>query len=155
MAHTFTCLHLHIVFSTKNRAPLITGPFRQHLFPYMGGIIRQMECTPLLINGVDDHVHILTSLSPKIALSDFMKELKSVSSGWAKSAPDGCGDFGWQTGYAAFSVSKSKEKSAHHYIATQEDHHRRISFQQEYLALLKKHEIPYDPRFVFEMEIAG
>jgi REP element-mobilizing transposase RayT len=150
MAHTFTSILIHIIFSTKNRDPLLTPDRRQRLFPYMGGILRELQSTPLLLNGTDDHLHILTSLPATRALSDLLKELKAVSSGWARDTLTP--DFGWQTGYAAFSVSQSAAETVRTYIANQERHHQRISFQDEYLQFLKRHNLPYDPRFVFDGE---
>ena len=103
----------------------------------------------LRINGPEDHVHILTIMPATIALSNFMRDLKADSSVWAKDTL-GMGDFGWQTGYAAFSVSKSQVDAVRTYIANQEEHHRRMTFQQEYLEFLQRHEIEYDERFVFD-----
>jgi len=150
MAHTFSCILMHLIFSTKERFPLLTPELRLRLFPYMGGMIRKMNGVALSINGVEDHVHILASLPTTIALSDFMKELKAVSSGWVSDERLLTEKFGWQTGYGAFSVSKSGEKAVLTYIATQEDHHRSMTFQEEYLAFLKRHEIEYDEQFVFD-----
>src|SRR4051812_22102210 len=106
MAHTFTSLFTHLIFSTKNRLPLLHPHIRPRLFQYMGGMIRNMEGTSVLINGVEDHIHVLTVLPSTRALSMFLRDLKGDSSGWAKTAL-GIADFGWQTGYGAFSVSKS------------------------------------------------
>ena len=150
MAHTFTSMLVHIIFSTKERTPLITSEVAERLFPYMGGIIRDLGGTPLLINGPEDHVHILSSLPATVALSQFMKELKGSSSGWANDTLVFRGKFGWQVGYAAFSVSKSACESVRAYIANQKEHHRRVTFKEEYLAFLERHEIEYDPRFVFD-----
>ncbi len=149
MAHSFTALHFHIIFSTKQRQPFLTPDIKPRLFAYMGGMIRTMDGTALLINGPGDHLHILTTLPSKLSIADFLRELKADSSGWIKdtfSLPD----FAWQTGYAAFTVSKSGIPAVRAYIARQEDHHRRISFQEEYLEFLKRHEVEYDDRFVFD-----
>ncbi len=150
MAHTFTSIIIHAIFSTKNREPILLPDIRERLFPYMGGIIRDLKGTALLINGVEDHVHMLTSLPTTISLADFMKEIKSVSSGWVNDTFVPQGGFGWQTGYAAFSVSKSAMEDVRSYIARQEERHRRTTFQEEYLKFLNRHEIAYDPRFVLE-----
>jgi putative transposase len=154
MAHSFTALYTHIIFSTKNRAPILAPEFKPRLFDYMGGIIRNLDGTSLLINGPDDHVHILAKLPPTRALSDILRDVKADSSNWVKNTL-GRANFGWQTGYAAFSVSKTNTEAVRAYIAKQEEHHRRVSFQQEYLDFLKRHEIDYDPRFVFEGEFVG
>ena len=150
MAHTFTSLHAHLVFSTKERKPFLGPELRDRLFPYIGGIIREMKGAPLIINGVEDHVHILAGMPSTVAISDFMRDLKSNSSSWVKESFATHRDFGWQTGYAAFSVSKSAIEDVRSYIARQEEHHRRMSFKEELIALLKRHEITYDERFVFE-----
>ncbi len=150
MAHTFTNLLAHIVFSTKEQHPLITPDVKNRLHPYMGGIIREMKGTALIINGIEDHVHILSLMPTTIALSDFMRELKANSSSWVKQTFPTHHDFAWQTGYSAFSVSKSATEDVRAYIARQEEHHRRISFKEELIAFLKKHEIEYDERFVFD-----
>ena len=150
MAHTFTCFLMHVVFSTKERAPLLTSEFRPRRFPYLGGMIRQMNGTALTINGVEDHIHILASMPTTVALSEFMKELKAVSSGWVNDQGILTEKFAWQTGYAAFSVSKSPEEAVRSYIDNQEEHHRKMTFKEEYLAFLKRHEIEYDERFVFD-----
>jgi len=150
MAHSFSTLLVHAIFSTKDRTPLLTPGLRQRLFPYMGGIIRELKGAALLINGIEDHVHVLTSLPATLALSDLMKELKGISSGWVNDTMGLPQPFGWQTGYAAFSVSQSLAETVRSYIARQEEHHRRRTFQEEYLLFLQRHHIEYDPRFVFE-----
>ncbi len=150
MAHTFTALLVHAIFSTKDRAPMLTHDLRHRLFPYMGGIVRNLNGAALIINGVEDHVHVLASMPATLTLSDLMKELKGISSGWVNDTMGLPGRFGWQTGYAAFSVSKSLAETVRSYIAKQEEHHRRTTFQEEYLLFLHRHNIEYDPRFVFE-----
>jgi putative transposase len=155
MAHTFTSLLIHVIFSTKHRAALLTPAVRERLFPYMGGIIRERNATALLINGIEDHVHILTSLPTTMPLSDFVRDIKSVSSGWVNDGMMPRRTFGWQIGYAAFSVSKSNAETVRDYIERQQQHHARMTFQEEYLKFLERHEISYDPRFVFEEELSG
>ena len=149
MAHSFTCTFMHIIFSTKERLQLLVPEIRPRLFDYMGGTIRGLQGTSILINGVEDHVHTLAVIPSTIALSDFMREYKTNTSAWAKNTLN-VRDFGWQTGYAAFSVSKSNVASVQAYIAKQEEHHRRMSFQEEDLDFLNRHEIDYDERFVFD-----
>jgi putative transposase len=153
MAHSFPCLFAHIIFSTKNRAPLLTPDQRPRIFEYMGGILRGLDGSALLINGVEDHVHVLAKLPATRTLADILRDLKGDSSAWINTTLGT--EFGWQTGYAAFSVSKSNVPEVQKYIAKQEAHHRVVSFREEYLEFLKKHEIQYDPRFVFDGEFAG
>jgi REP element-mobilizing transposase RayT len=150
MAHTFTHLLTHIIFSTKDRRPLLDADLKSRLFPYLGGIIRAHDGKALIINGPNDHVHILASVAAKHSLSDLMRELKADSSGWVhKNFPEHK-SFGWQIGYGAFSVSHSNVVDVEKYIANQEEHHRKVSFQEEFVAFLKKHEIEYDERFLWE-----
>ena len=150
MAHTFTHLLTHIVFSTKERRPLLDADLKARLFPYLGGIIPAHDGTALIINGPSDHVHILASLAAKYALSDLMRELKADSSGWVHKNFQGQKTFAWQIGYGAFSVSHSSLPEVEKYIAGQEEHHRKISSQNEFVAFLKKHQIEYDERFLWE-----
>jgi putative transposase len=146
MPHTFTSLLTHVVFSTKDRAPLIKAEFRSHLHAYLGGIVREMQGTAFNINDTADHVHLLIALPTTIALSDVMRVLKTNSSRWVneeKRTP-----FAWQAGYGAFSVSRSNARAVAEYIARQEEHHRRISFREEFIAFLRKHEIEFDERYI-------
>jgi len=123
---------------------------KARLFPYLGGIIRQQHGTALIINGPTDHVHILASLAAKHSLSDLMRELKTNSSGWVHENFPDKKLFAWQTGYGAFSVSHSNLGEVRKYIANQEEHHRHVSFKEEFVALLKRHEIEFDERFLWE-----
>ena len=150
MAHTFTHLLNHIVFSTKDRAPLLDEDLKPRLFAYMGAIIRELGGQVILINGPTDHVHILTTIPARISLSDFMRDLKANSSGWVhKKFPDRR-NFAWQTGYGAFAVSHSNLESVKEYIRTQEKHHRRHTFKEEFTAFLRRHEIEYNERYLWE-----
>jgi putative transposase len=155
MAHSFTGIYLHIIFSTKNRTRMLSPELRDRLFPYIGGLIRERKGDALLINGIEDHIHILTKFPATITLSDFLRDIKSISAGWVRDSFSEAGAFGWQTGYAAFSVSRSNADTVRDYIARQEEHHKRKTFEEEYLEFLGRHGIEYDPRFVFEREIAG
>jgi REP element-mobilizing transposase RayT len=142
MPHTFTNLLTHIIFSTKDRAPLITDDLKTHLHAYMGGIVRELKGKALIINGTADHVHLLVSASPSLSLSDAMRVLKTNSSRWAHEASRA--PFSWQSGYGAFSVSQSNMQAVSEYIAHQEEHHRKLTFQEEYVIFLQKHGISYD-----------
>jgi putative transposase len=155
MAHSFTGIYLHIIFSTKNRTRMLSPELRDRLFPYMGGLIRERNGDALLINGVEDHIHILTRFPATITLSDFLRDVKSISAGWVRDVFRDAGQFGWQTGYAAFSVSKTNVDTVREYIAQQEEHHKRKTFEEEYLEFLQRAGIEYDPRFVLEKEITG
>jgi putative transposase len=150
MAHTFTNLLSHIIFSTKDRMPLVDASLKSELYPYMGGIIRGLGGKALKINGPSDHVHILASLPAKIAPAELIGKLKSNSTGWVHKQLDDHRDFCWQTGYAAFSVSHSQCEIMDAYIANQEEHHRKISFKEELVTFLKRHKIEYDEKYLWE-----
>jgi putative transposase len=148
MAHTFSNLLCHLVFSTKDRLPHMDSSLRERLFPYMGGIVREMRGTPMIVNGPDDHVHMLAAVPPAIAIADFVRTVKTNSSRWVHEQWQDRRAFAWQTGYGAFSVSQSLAPIVRQYIADQEEHHQRMTFQEEFLALLKRHGIAYDERFI-------
>ena len=150
MAHTFTNLSVHLIFSTKDRAPQIDAELAPRLFPYMGGILRESGTQPLLINGVADHVHLLIGLCATHALADVMRVLKTNSSRWVHEQWPARAGFAWQTGYGAFSVSYSNIDAVKAYIARQEEHHRSISFQEEFIAFLRRHQIEFDERYIWE-----
>jgi putative transposase len=146
MAHSYTNLLYHIVYGTRERQPLIDEVFQPRLYEYLGGTIRGLKGTCLEVGGVEDHMHILVRLPPTIAVSDFLEKLKSNSSKWAKSVKR---DFGWQGGYAAFTVSESQVERVAHYIQNQQEHHRKTSFEDELISLLKANGLPYDPNHLW------
>lgn len=150
MAHTFTELLIHIVFSTKDRMPQITSDLRDELFAYMGGILREMNASAIIINGTTDHVHLLVKFPPSLSISEMMRVLKTNPSRWIHQTRVSYATFGWQTGYGTFSVSKSKTETVTQYTASQEEHHRKISFKEEFLGFLKMHNIEYDERYIWE-----
>ena len=150
MAHTYSNLLIHALFSTKHRTPLLDAELKPEIFSYLGGIITQLRGRPFLINGPKDHVHLLFVLPTTVSVADFMEKLKANSAKWVHQRWPGRRGFSWQTGYTACSVSHSNLASVKKYIANQEAHHRKISFQEEVLAFLRKHEIEYDPRYVFD-----
>jgi REP element-mobilizing transposase RayT len=139
---SYTNLLYHIVYATKGRAPLITSTLKPHLHQYLGGTVRGLGGVPIEINGVEDHVHLLVRLKPVISVSDFLRELKSTSSGWAKRKTKG--RFAWQARYGAFTVSESQVDRVRLYIRNQEEHHRKVSFDDEFKALLLAHQIEFD-----------
>ncbi len=155
MANTFTSLTYHIVFSTKYRRRLIRDEIAPELHKYIGGIIRENKSQPVEIDGVEDHIHILTGISPTIAVSDMVRLIKSNSSKWFNEKFPGRFKFGWQTGYAAFTVSQSQQEVVQRYVRNQREHHRTMSFRDEYLALLRKHAISFDDQYVFDDEHVG
>jgi putative transposase len=142
--------YLHITFSTKSRQPLIDKPIMPKLFAYMGGICRNLKCNPVIIGGYYDHVHILCTLSPKIPLMKLLEEIKSHSSKWIKTQGEKYKSFYWQSGYGAFSVNPADSERVISYISNQEEHHRKKSFQEEYVDFLKEFEVDYDPRYLWD-----
>ncbi len=149
MAHTFTNLLTHVVFSTSGRAPFLTNVIRPDVHAYLGGILREIHATPIAIGGAADHVHLLTRLPADLAVADCLRVVKSNSSRWVKERWPERRSFAWQGGYGAFSVSESKRGAVIRYIQDQERHHRRISFQDEFLALLKNHGLEFDERYLW------
>ena len=147
MSRTFTNLLTHIVFSTKDREPLIVPAVKAELFAYLGGLTRELKGKAYGINGTTDHVHMLISLPANVSVSEAMRFIKSNSSGWVHDKWQRA--FAWQLGYGAFSVSKSNVPEVLKYIAKQEAHHRRISFRDEFVDFLQKHEIQYDKRYIW------
>lgn len=150
MAHTFTNLLIHVVFSTSERRPLLSEAMRSDAHAYMGGILRQLRAIPIVIGGTADHVHMLMHLPADVAVADCMRIVKTNSSRWIKERwPERC-IFSWQGGYGAFTVSESNRRAVIEYIQDQKQHHQRISFQEEFLALLKKHGVEFDERYVWQ-----
>jgi REP element-mobilizing transposase RayT len=150
LAHTFTNLLTHVIFSTKGRAPMIAEEIRDDLFAYMGGIIRKIGGTAIVINGVTDHVHLLIVLPADASVSDCLRTLKTNSTRWVHEKYPERRSFAWQTGYAAFAVSDSHRSNVIAYIQNQQEHHKRVTFDEEFLTFLKRHKIDYDPRFVLD-----
>lgn len=138
------------MFSTKHRQPLILPPVEEELHAYLGGICKTLECPPIKVGGYTDHVHILCMLSKKIALMKLLEEVKSHSSKWMKTKREDLNNFYWQDGYGAFSVNPSDIDRVITYIANQKEHHRKKTFQEEYRIMLKKYQVEYDERYVWD-----
>ncbi len=149
MANTYTSLHYHLIFSTKNRVAYITPEIEQRVWAYIGGIARTHKMTALQIGGVDDHVHALVMAHPTLAPSQIAQYLKGDSSKWIHETFPELSAFAWQEGYGAFTVSKSNIESVVSYIQKQREHHQQRSFQEEYLDFLQKHGVDYDERYVW------
>jgi putative transposase len=137
---------MHVVFSTKDRRRIIPAEMKERLWSYTAGICKRQNIFVHAIGGVEDHIHLLLQFPATIAVSDAIKKIKANSSGWLA---DEIGKFAWQAGYGAFGVSKSNTASVVKYIKNQEQHHRKMTFEQEFVALLEKHGIEYDSRYVF------
>jgi REP element-mobilizing transposase RayT len=148
MAHTYYSLLVHCVFSTKERQPMITPGIQNDLGAYMGGIARVGAMKALAVGGMDDHCHILLSLPTTVSVAKAMQEIKAGSSLWMHDQ-QGLRSFAWQEAYGAFSIGKSQVPDTVAYILNQPEHHRKFDFQSEFLTFLKKHEIDYDPKYVW------
>lgn len=148
MAATYLALHYHIVFGTKDRMPLISSSWRPRLHEYLGGTVRGLGGTPEAIGGVADHIHLLVGLKSTHCLADFVRDLKKSATSWVRDTIEHGDKFSWQNGYAAFSVSVTSRKAVREYIGNQEEHHRTKSFREEWIAMLDKAEIPYDPKYL-------
>jgi putative transposase len=148
MPHTYTNLLTHVIFSTKDREPVIAAAFRDDLLAYLGGIVRELGGALRAADARPDHVHLLCSWPPTLATSDALRLVKTNSSRWVHRERRLAG-FDWQTGYGAFSVSHSAAPAVAQYIGAQEKHHRRVTFQEEFVTFLKKNGIAYDERYVW------
>lgn len=142
--------YVHITFSTKYRQKLITKEIEKELFSYIGGVCKNMECFPIVIGGHLNHIHILCLLSQKVALMNLLKDIKSFSSGWIKTKSPKFHNFYWQNGYGAFSVNANEINIVEKYINNQERHHLSKTFKEEYLEFLKKYNVDYDERYVWD-----
>ena len=148
MPSTHSSLHIHVVFSTKERLPFIHSEWKPDLHAFLGGCLKRLDAFPQEIGGVGDHVHLLIGTKPVHAIADLVREAKRVSSEWVRETQR-VQKFAWQEGYGAFSVSQSAVPSARKYIQEQEKHHRRRTFQEEYLEFLEKNGIEYDERYLW------
>ena len=142
--------YLHITFSTKYRVPMIDEAIEEELFKYIGGICKNLECNPIKVGGYRDHIHILCVLSRKIALMKLLEEKKSHSSKWIKTKGDKYKNFYWQRGYGSFSVNPAEIDVVVRYIENQAEHHKKRTFQDEYIAFLKKYNAEYDERYLWD-----
>ena len=150
MANTYSQLNIHCVFAVQGRENFITKNFRDDLHRYMAGILKKDGSYPLAVNGWMDHVHVFFELPVTMNVSDQMRMLKATSSQWINNNKVLKGKFSWQQGYGAFSFSRSQRDSVIQYIINQEKHHENQAFRKEYLDLLRKFEIPFDDKYLFE-----
>jgi putative transposase len=148
MAQTYTRLLLHAVFSTKNRAPLLTDDWRDDLHAYIGGVVRHRNGDLLAAGSVEDHIHLLIRFPATIAVAELVRDIKTNSSAWRREKGDR--GFGWQNGYGGFTATTSIIPDVVEYIRGQREHHRQRSFQDEFVELLRKHEIEYDEQYLWQ-----
>jgi len=151
MSQSLAKILVHTVFSTKDRRPFLRdNVLREELHRYLGGILANHDCQPLIIGGVEDHVHLLSTLSRTCLASEMVKEVKRGSSLWLKTKSPELRDFAWQNGYGIFSIGFSQVEVVRNYIAGQEEHHRKVTFQEEFRELLRRYEIEFDERHVWD-----
>jgi len=147
---SFACMHCHIVFSTKNRQPLIMADTAPRLYEYIGGILRNTGSRLIAAGGMPDHVHLMVSLGKLASLADSVRDVKSNCSRWIHETFAGLRGFAWQSGYGGFAVSYSNLDEVQRYIANQQEHHRTHTFKEEFLAFLKRHNMEYDERYIWD-----
>jgi REP element-mobilizing transposase RayT len=151
MSQSLSAVYLHLVFSTKDRTPFLRDvEVRKALHGYIGAASRQLDCPPIQVGGTEDHVHVLARFGRSIAQAEWVKELKRTSNIWLKGQGEAYAAFQWQGGYADFSVSQSNLDAVTRYVADQEEHHRKMSFQDEVRKLLERHRVEYDERYVWD-----
>ncbi|MBU0560639.1 MAG: IS200/IS605 family transposase [Bacteroidetes bacterium] len=150
MANTYTQLYVQIIFSPKGRQNLIHDGVKTDIYKYIVGIIKNKNQKPMIINGMPDHVHIFLGFSPDIAISDLVRDIKSNTTNFINEQKMFAGKFFWQKGFGAFTYSKSQVPRVVRYIQKQEEHHRKKSFREEYLELLKKFDVDYKDEYLFE-----
>lgn len=150
MSRSLSAVYIHLVFSTKHRHPFLRDEvLRKDLHSFLGGISKTLACPPLLVGGVEDHVHLLARFGRSVTQAEWVKELKRVSNLWLKET-GGLANFEWQGGYSDFSVSQSNLGKVKRYIANQDEHHRKLSYQDEVRALLTKHQMDWDERYIWD-----
>ena len=150
MANTYTQIHVHFIFAVKFRQGLIQKEWKNRLYQYIIAIVKNNGHKMLIINGMPDHVHLLIGLRPEQSISDLMKDVKSNSSRWINEQNFIKGKFAWQEGYGAFTYSKSQLPRLISYIENQEEHHRKKTFQEEYLKILEEQKVEYNPQYLFK-----
>jgi putative transposase len=150
MTHTYSSMLFHVVWSTKQRQSLILPEVKNRLYGYIRQVANDQQATIMIMNGMPDHIHILLGMKPNMGLSDLLCQIKTTSSKWMQKTFQDHPKFGWQEGYAAFSVGLSTLPTVKGYIQKQEEHHKKHTFKEEYIGFLEAHSIKYDSRFVLE-----
>jgi len=150
MSQSLSQLYVHITFHVKNNKIRIRSQDDLELYAYMGALLKDNQSNPIIINGVEDHVHILCMMSKNIALAKLVEEIKRHSSRWIKTKDSSYKDFSWQGGYGGFSVSPSLLERTRKYISNQKEHHKKVTFKEEYLMFLKEYNIEYNENYLWE-----
>ena len=151
MPQSLSKILLHVVFSTKERRPFLRDhTLRDEMHKYIGGILKERDCPPIVVGGVEDHVHVLCALARTCAPAEMVKEMKRSSSLWIKSRCSEERDFAWQHGYGIFSIGYSQLEDVRRYIAEQEQHHAKVTFQEEFRRLLERYDVAFDEAYVWD-----
>ena len=150
MSQSLSKLYVHLVFSTKHREPLLLAPVRDRVHAYLATVLKNQDSPAVKVGGTSDHVHALFRLSKNRALAEIVEEIKTSSSKWVKTQGQAFANFYWQSGYGGFSVSPAEVESVTEYVEQQEEHHRVVTFEEEYRKLLKSHGIEFDERYVWD-----
>ena len=150
MAGTFSQIYIQVVFAVKGRENLLQKPWREEVFKYMSGIIKEKGQKPIIVNGVSDHVHLFIGLRPSMSISDLIRDVKNNTSNFINDKKFIKVRFAWQEGYGAFSYAHSQVNNVYQYILNQEEHHKKEKFKDEYLDLLQKFEIQHDEKYLFD-----
>jgi len=150
MAGTFSQIYIQCVFAVKGRQNLLQNPWREEIFKYMAGIIKGKNQKPIIVNGVADHVHLFIGLNPSISVSELVRDVKNNSTSYINEQKFITDKFSWQEGYGAFSYAHSQIDHVYQYILNQEEHHHKKTFKEEYIDFLKKFEIKYDEKYLFD-----
>ena len=150
MPQSLSRVLVHMIFSTKNREPFLLPEIRAELHPYLSAVLSDNGCPSLQVGGVEDHVHLLFGLSRTLTIAQLVEALKTSSSKWLKTKGTALASFYWQVGYGAFSVSQSDAEAVIRYIQGQEEHHRKITFKDEYRKFLQRYQVPYDENYVWD-----
>lgn len=152
---SYTKLTYHVVYGTRYRRPTIVDSIQERFYEYVGGIIRSKQGRLIEIGGISDHLHILAHFPATVAVSDMVRDIKANSAKWVNDLEPPGKQFEWQKGYGAFTVSSSLIPNVRRYIQNQKEHHRKLTFEEEYIALLNRHGIPFERRYLFEGEHHG
>lgn len=150
MAGTFSQIYIQYVFAVKGRQNLLQKPWCDEVFKYMSGIIKGKDHKPIIVNGIEDHVHLFVGLKPAMSISDLVRDIKNNSSNFINDQKFIKGKFSWQEGYGAFSYGHSQIDTVYQYIANQEEHHKKRTFKEEYIDLLQKFEVEYNEKYLFD-----
>lgn len=150
MAQSLAQIYVHIIFSTKHREPTIGTEVEEELHRYLGGILKQLDCTPLEVGGYNDHIHLLCCLSKKITVAKLLEEVKKSSSKWIKTKGERYHGFYWQDGYAVFSINPTQVTAVRDYIKNQHEHHSKTTFQDECRTFFRKYETAFDERYIWD-----